>query len=156
MTWTSEQYTDHFSSHIEKLKEDGRYRTFAVLERLRGDYPWALLHSADGTTKKVTVWCSNDYLGMSQHPVVLEAMKLALDRWGAGSGGTRNIGGTAYIHARLENELALWHGKQAALLFNSGYTANEAALSALIKLLPGAIVFSDSENHASMIAGINK
>lgn len=156
MTWNSEAYTQHFGAHIAQLREDGRYRTFAVLERIQGEFPYALLHNLDGTAKKVTVWCSNDYLGMGQHPKVLDAMKQAIDNWGAGSGGTRNISGTALIHTQLENELADWHQKESALLFTSGYTANEGALGALIQLLPGCIVFSDAKNHASMIAGITK
>ena len=156
MPWTSDDYNAHFASHIAELKADGRYRTFATLERLCGELPYALMHAPGGQTKKITVWCSNDYLGMSQHPAVIQAMKDALDQWGAGSGGTRNISGTALIHAQLERELAAWHRKESALLFTSGYVSNEAALSTIIKLLPGCIVFSDAKNHASMIAGISK
>ncbi|MDX2028886.1 MAG: 5-aminolevulinate synthase [Alphaproteobacteria bacterium] len=155
MSWSPDNYLAHFTSNIGELKADGRYRTFAVLERLCGEFPYALMHAPTGT-KKVTVWCSNDYLGMGQNPAVLQAMKDALDQWGAGSGGTRNISGTASIHAQLERALAAWHQKESALLFGSGYTANEAALSTLIRLLPGCIVFSDAGNHASMIAGITK
>jgi len=154
MTWTSEHYHARFAAAIADLQEDGRYRTFAVLERLAGEFPYALTHQPDGSTKKVTVWCSNDYLGLGQHPDVLRAMREAVDQWGAGSGGTRNIGGTTFIHAQLEGELAKWHGKKAALLFGSGYSANEATLATLIKLLPGCTVFSDAKNHASMIAGM--
>jgi len=153
MPWTPATYENHFAETVDALKKDGRYRTFAVLERLRGEFPYALMHTENGV-KRVTVWCSNDYLGMGQHPDVLQAMHGALDQWGAGSGGTRNIGGTAFIHAQLEKELAAWHRKESALLFTSGYVANEAALSAIIKLLPGCIVFSDAKNHASMIAGM--
>jgi 5-aminolevulinate synthase len=153
MTWVSTNYHAHFAAVLEELKKDGRYRTFAVIERLHGEFPHALMHTAQGA-KKVVVWCSNDYLGMGQHPAVIEAMQGALEKWGAGSGGTRNISGNALVHARLETELAAWHRKEAALLFGSGYATNEATLSTLIKLLPGCAVFSDAKNHASMIAGI--
>jgi len=155
MTWSQETYHAHFSASVDALKSDGRYRTFAVLERLCGEFPRALMHGPEGA-KEVIIWCSNDYLGMGQHPEVLAAMKAALDEWGAGSGGTRNISGNALIHTQLENEIAAWHGKEAALLFSSGYVSNEATLSTLVKLLPGCIVFSDAKNHASMIAGISK
>ncbi len=154
MSWTSEQYTGHFAADLAALQKDGRYRSFATLERLCGEFPYALVHQPDGTTKKVVVWCSNDYLGLGQHPAVLQAMQDATAKWGAGSGGTRNIGGTTFIHTKLESELAEWHGKEGALLFNSGYTSNEATLATLIKLLRGCIVFSDAKNHASMIAGM--
>jgi 5-aminolevulinate synthase len=156
MPWTPDAYDAHFASHIAELKGDGRYRTFAVLERLRGEFPYALMHGPDGNAKRVTVWCSNDYLAMGQHPAVIEAMKDAAERWGAGAGGTRNISGTALVHTQLEAGIAAWHQKESALLFSSGYAANEAALSTVIKLLPGCIVFSDEKNHASMIAGIAK
>ena len=155
MIWNADAYQAHFTHDIAQLKQDGRYRTFAVLERECGAFPTALMHHANGT-KKVTVWCSNDYLGMGQHPAVIDAMKNALDAWGSGAGGTRNISGTTLIHTQLENEIAAWHGKEAALLFSSGYVSNDATLSTLIKLLPGCIVFSDEKNHASMIAGISK
>lgn len=155
MTWTPDAYQTHFSDNIETLKRDGRYRTFAVLERQCGEFPYALMHGLDGA-KRVTIWCSNDYLGMGQHPAVLKAMKAAIDQWGAGSGGTRNISGNALIHTQLEKEIAAWHHKEAALLFSSGYVSNEAGLGTLIKLLPGCIVFSDAKNHASMISGITK
>jgi len=154
MSWTSPKYNAHFASAIAGLRKDGRYRDFAVLERLCGEFPYALMHGADGVTKKVTVWCSNDYLGLGQHPAILKAMHAAIDTWGAGSGGTRNISGNSLIHTELERALATWHGKEAALLFGSGYTANAAALAALICLLPGCLVFSDAKNHASMIAGM--
>jgi 5-aminolevulinate synthase len=153
MPWTPEQYATHFAADIADLRKDGRYRTFAVLERICGEFPYAMMHTPDGA-RKVTVWCSNDYLGLGQHPAILQAMNDALAKWGAGSGGTRNIGGTTWIHTELEKELAAWHGKEAALLFSSGYNSNEATLSTLIKLLPGCIVFSDVKNHASMIAGM--
>ncbi|MFY9287740.1 MAG: 5-aminolevulinate synthase [Alphaproteobacteria bacterium] len=155
MSWTSDSYQTHFQSHIDALKTDGRYRSFATLERICGEFPSAIAHTDQGS-KRVTVWCSNDYLGMGQHPVVLDAMKDALQKWGAGSGGTRNISGTTLIHTQLEKEIAAWHGKEAALLFSSGYVSNEAGLGAIIKLLPNCIVFSDAKNHASMIAGIKK
>jgi 5-aminolevulinate synthase len=153
--FTVPDYAARFGDYIDKLKKEGRYRTFAVLERQCGNFPIASMHSEKGM-RDVVVWCSNDYLGLGQHPVVIKAMHEALDDWGAGSGGTRNISGTTLIHTQLEQELAQWHGKESALLFNSGYAANEAALSTLIKLLPGCIVFSDERNHASMIAGITK
>lgn len=155
MTWAPVDYHKHFKAHIEELKQNNRYRTFAVLERLNGQFPHALMHGPDGI-KRVTVWCSNDYLGMGQHPAVVQTMQDALDHWGAGSGGTRNIGGNMSVHVQLENELATWHGKEAGLLFSSGYVSNEATLGTIIKLLPGCVVFSDVKNHASMIAGIKK
>jgi 5-aminolevulinate synthase len=152
---TSYNYQARFDAYLQQLKEDGRYRQFAVIERLCGDFPHALIHTKKGE-QKVTVWCSNDYLGMGQHPAVIAAMQEAAGKWGAGAGGTRNISGTNLIHVQLERALAEWHGKEAALLFSSGYVANQGALSALIKLLPGCIVFSDAKNHASMIAGIKR
>lgn len=155
MTWTSGDYQSHFADDLQQLKNDGRYRSFATLERLAGEFPYALMHGPDGA-QKVTVWCSNDYLGLGQHPAIVQAMHDALDKWGTGSGGTRNISGTAHIHTQLESELAAWHRKEAALLFNSGYVSNEASLSTLIRLLPECIVFSDAKNHASMIAGITR
>ncbi|HUY69111.1 MAG TPA: 5-aminolevulinate synthase [Alphaproteobacteria bacterium] len=156
MNWTCQRYTAHFAADLEALRKDGRYRHFATLERRAGDFPYALMHKAGGTAKKVVVWCSNDYLGLGQHPAIIDAMQQALGTWGAGSGGTRNISGTTRAHTELEKALAAWHGKDAALLFNSGYTANEGALGTLIKLLPGCVVFSDARNHASMIAGITR
>ncbi len=147
-------YKAVFASAIDKVRQEGRYRVFADLKRHRGQFPRATWTRDDGTTADVTVWCSNDYLGQGQNPVVLEAMKTAIDEAGAGSGGTRNISGTTRYHVELEDELADLHGKEAALLFTSGYVSNEASLSTLYKILPGLIVFSDALNHNSMISGI--
>jgi len=146
-------YDRIFKSAIERLHEEGRYRVFIDILRTKGSFPNAHCFGGNGP-KPITVWCSNDYLSMGQHPVVVEAMEKALREVGAGSGGTRNISGNTHYHTELEAELADLHGKQAALLFTSGYVSNEAALSTLGKLLPGCIIFSDELNHASMIAGI--
>ena len=148
-------YRKFFVDAVAKIKSEGRYRIFAELSRSRGRFPKASLHEGF-TTREVTVWCSNDYLGMAQHPSVIAAMKQALDDVGAGSGGTRNISGTTHYHVVLERELADLHHKQASLLFNSGYIANEATLATLARLLPGLVILSDQLNHASMIEGIRQ
>jgi 5-aminolevulinate synthase len=150
---TPENYDRMLAHGIDRLRAEGRYREFADICRVRGRFPRAL-YRGQGGEREVTVWCSNDYLGMGQHPAVLAAMHAAIDAVGAGSGGTRNISGTTHYHVELEQELADLHGKDAALLFNSGYMANEAALSSLIRALPNCIVLSDALNHASMIQGI--
>ncbi|HCB78629.1 MAG TPA: 5-aminolevulinate synthase [Erythrobacter sp.] len=147
-------YQKFFAKGIVNLKDEGNYRVFADLERQAGEFPRALSHSTDGEVDDVTVWCSNDYLGMGQHPKVVAAMEEALHDVGAGSGGTRNIGGNTHYHVQLEAELSDLHGKDAALLFTSGYVSNDATLSTVAKLLPGCVIFSDELNHASMIAGI--
>jgi len=146
-------YSAFFQSKLQGLKDEGRYRVFAELERIRGQFPTAT-HHGQANKPPVKVWCSNDYLGMGQHPAVLAAMHEALDRSGAGAGGTRNIAGTNIDHIALEAELADLHGKEAALLFNSGYMSNMATLSTLAAQMPGCVVFSDAFNHASMIEGI--
>src|SRR5215510_7089298 len=146
-------YARAFVKALQTVKDEGRYRVFADIRRNRGHFPSARHFAAQGP-RQITVWCSNDYLGMAQHPAVIAAMHEALDTAGAGSGGTRNISGTSHYHVELEAELADLHGKEAALLFTSAYVANDTTLATLQKLLPGSVVLSDEKNHASMIAGI--
>ena len=146
-------YEQKLADAVEAVKREGRYRVFADLKRRRGAYPSADVIRNEAP-RAITVWCSNDYLGMGQNPKVVAAMHEAIDRVGAGSGGTRNIAGTTHYHVELEAELADLHGKESALLFTSAFVANEAALSTLVQLLPGCVVLSDEKNHASMIAGI--
>lgn len=149
-------YSAKLDAAIDRLHEEGRYRTFIDIERKNGQFPHAVWTRPDGSRQDITVWCGNDYLGMGQNPVVLQAMHEAIDATGAGSGGTRNISGTTVYHKRLEAELADLHGKEAALLFTSAYIANDATLSTLPKLFPGLIIYSDALNHASMIEGVRR
>jgi len=147
-------YQRVFTQAIDRLHAEGRYRVFIDILRNKGMFPNARCFAGHNGPKPVTVWCSNDYLAMGQHPKVIAAMEEALHDVGAGSGGTRNIGGNTHYHVDLEHELADLHGKEGSLLFTSGYVSNEATLSTLAKVLPGCIIFSDELNHASMIAGI--
>lgn len=148
-------YRKALSSAIAAVKAEGRYRVFADIVRQKGEYPRAT-HYVDASGRPIVVWCGNDYLSMGQHPMVLAAMHEALDATGAGSGGTRNISGTTHYHVELERELCDLHGKEAALLFTSGFVSNDATLSTLAKVLPDCVIFSDELNHASMIEGIRR
>lgn len=147
-------YESYLAEKLDKLRRDGQYRTFIEINRHANAYPKATRRAADGSGQQVTVWCSNDYLGMSQHPKVVEAMHRAIDEYGAGSGGSRNIGGTHAHYSALEASLAEWHRKEAALVFPTGYSSNDATLRCLLRLLPDPIVLSDELNHASIINGI--
>jgi len=149
-------YDAALDTALQRLHDEGRYRTFIDIERKKGQFPHATWRRPDGSEKDITVWCGNDYLGMGQHPAVLKAMHEALDATGAGSGGTRNISGTTVYHKRLEAEIADLHHKEAALVFTSAYIANDATLSTLPKLFPGLIIYSDALNHASMIEGVRR
>jgi 5-aminolevulinate synthase len=149
-------YEAALDASLQRLHDEGRYRTFIDIVRKQGHFPQAIWRRPDGTERDITVWCGNDYLGMGQHPEVLAAMHEALDTTGAGSGGTRNISGTTIYHKRLEAELADLHGKEAALVFSSAYIANDATLSTLRLLFPGLIIYSDALNHASMIEGVRR
>ncbi len=150
------RYDDAIDASLQRLHDEGRYRTFIDIARAQGQFPHAVWTRPDGSQKDITVWCGNDYLGMGQHPEVLGAMHAALDATGAGSGGTRNISGTTVWHKRLEAELADLHGKEAALVFTSAYIANDATLSTLRVIFPGLIIYSDALNHASMIEGVRR
>ena len=149
-------YSAQLDASLQNLHSEGRYRTFIDIERKNGNFPHATWRKSDGSEQPITVWCGNDYLGMGQNKVVLDAMHEAIDATGAGSGGTRNISGTTIYHKRLEAELADLHGKEASLLFTSAYIANDATLSTLPKLFPGLIIYSDALNHASMIEGVRR
>jgi 5-aminolevulinate synthase len=150
------RYDDAIDASLQRLHDEGRYRTFIDIARAQGQFPHAVWTRPDGSRKDITVWCGNDYLGMGQHPEVLAAMHAALDATGAGSGGTRNISGTTVWHKALEAELADLHGKEAALVFTSAYIANDATLSTLRTIFPGLIIYSDALNHASMIEGVRR
>jgi len=150
----TKRYRDIFQSAVDKVRDEGRYRIFRDIRRKKGAFPKAIWYKDNMQEQEITVWCSNDYLGMGQNECVVEAVKAAVDTAGTGSGGTRNISGTTRYHVQLEQELASLHGKEAALVMTSGYVANEAALSTLQRIMPGLVIFSDEMNHASMISGI--
>jgi len=149
-------YDKIFDDALKKLRSEGRYRVFNNITRKKGEFPKAIYNNQFGVKSDVTIWCSNDYLGMGQNPSVVEAFVNAVNLVGAGAGGTRNISGTSNYHVELENELSRFHKKEASLIFTSGYIANECALSTLARFLPNSIIFSDENNHASMIEGIKK
>ncbi len=149
-------YDQIFNNALKDLRQEGRYRTFNNITRKKGEFPKAVYNNQFGIKSDVTIWCSNDYLGMGQNSSVVDAFVNAVNLVGAGAGGTRNISGTSNYHVELENELAKFHKKDAALIFTSGYIANECALSTLAKMLPDCIIYSDENNHASMIEGIRK
>ena len=154
MTTTPVNYRAAFEKAVDTVRDEGRYRIFRDIRRKAGEFPRATWFKDDNTEKDITVWCSNDYLGMGQNPCIVEAVKSAVDAAGTGSGGTRNISGTTRYHVQLERELASLHGKDAALVLTSGYVANEATLGVMSKILPGLVILSDEMNHASMISGI--
>ena len=151
---SSFDYNDHFANILQSVRDNGRFRDFLPLKRHVGQFPNATASLPDGSKKDVIIWCSNDYLGMGQNPIVTEAMHSAIDQYGAGAGGTRNISGTTHLMTELETSLCDLHQKESALVFTSGFTSNEGALGALTKLMPDCAVFSDELNHASMIVGI--
>jgi 5-aminolevulinate synthase len=148
-------YDHFFSAALARLHAEQRYRVFADIERVAGRFPNAVLHSSDGPCP-VVIWCSNDYLGMGQHPKVIGAMVEAVTRMGAGAGGTRNISGTNHPLVELERELADLHSKEAALVFTSGYVSNETGIATIAKLLPNCVILSDAWNHNSMIEGVRR